>query len=703
MNTRIRFKTVLTFAIVAMAIIGLVTTTASAAELTHDTAVRIYDNSAPSGNYKLSVFPGKAMYSAFGGNVTGTFGDGKVLDYRFFNTSDDVMGTYAHGEAGIIAYVTPPSSDTTHGNDSFAEVWTTNDPNADFLGDPANYIADTQARAQGFTGTIDISGLRSGTVYLIYGTYEDYNAISLTMSGDGQPDLTADHWENPSGTNCVWISSIDFSNDADLYDTISYTYVNNDFDASRARFAGVIIDGIGAFGPKDMTPQNYSLIAPGDVVLSWTNLDPCTPPTPTYVDVLFGTDPNELTLLPDATGLAVDTFTVPDPGLGTFFWQVNSYTEGLAGDVTVGPVLSFVNDAVITSVDQADKITWSGEGVQMAPAVVDDDASDLTYLWTAEPVIGVSVVFDPAVNPDDPNSSNVEAPIVTLTKETDFIPYVINGGFENPAMDDEANANTGSVPGWSTMWSAVGSGTWLPDASPDCGAANPLGDVAPEGVNVGHSQIDPGFINSLYQTVADVVEANTTYELSVKVGNTSGAATADYIVELVTGDMPAMGDGSATIEATATGASPADDTTWTTVEISFTTGDEVEDDSVGQPLTIRLSADNFGSTTTVSFDEVKLMINGEEGVIDYDDEMSTVTLTLTVTDETNPVVTDIITVDVYDTACKAALATGLSSEIDFNSDCVVNLEDFAVMAAAWLNDTSYIEAAPKYVEPEPEV
>ena len=68
-----------------------------------------------------------------------------------------------------------------------------------------------------------------------------------------------------------------------------------------------------------------------------------------------------------------------------------------------------------------DIVTWSGQPVQLAPIVVNNDPNDpqgtLSYAWTAYPADGV--VFDPAVNPADPNTSNVEAPTVTITKDTD--------------------------------------------------------------------------------------------------------------------------------------------------------------------------------------------------------------------------------------------------------------------------------------------
>jgi len=71
------------------------------------------------------------------------------------------------------------------------------------------------------------------------------------------------------------------------------------------------------------------------------------------------------------------------------------------------------------------------------------------------------------------------------------------------------------------------------------------------------------------------------------------------------------------------------------------------------------------------------------------DNPSTVTLTLAVHDGVHPTVTDTMTIDVYDDACKAAIGKGLAADnpADFDGNCITNFEDFAVMATKWLNDT----------------
>ena len=165
MNTRNRIRTLLTLAAVAMAIMCLATPSAGAAELTHDATVKIYEGA----NFNLSVYPGKASYSGFGGEVTGVIGDGTVSDYRFFNGTGDEMFSYADGTIvpEIVAPVVSPPPENCNGQNSLCSVWTTNDPGTDFA-NAANYTSNTLAKAQGFTGTIDISGLRSGTVFFIY-------------------------------------------------------------------------------------------------------------------------------------------------------------------------------------------------------------------------------------------------------------------------------------------------------------------------------------------------------------------------------------------------------------------------------------------------------------------------------------------------------------------------------------------------------
>jgi len=79
------------------------------------------------------------------------------------------------------------------------------------------------------------------------------------------------------------------------------------------------------------------------------------------------------------------------------------------------------------------------------------------------------------------------------------------------------------------------------------------------------------------------------------------------------------------------------------------------------------------------------------------DNPSTVKLTLTVNDGENPAVKDAVTIDVYDTACKATIGKGLAADNpgDLDENCITGFEDLAALATKWLNDTGLREPVVK--------
>ena len=85
-TARNRTRAVLTLVAVAMAILLTTTHQVSAAELTYDSTVEVSDNESV---FNVSVFPGKAGYD--NGTVSGIFGDGTVVDYRFFTADSDTV------------------------------------------------------------------------------------------------------------------------------------------------------------------------------------------------------------------------------------------------------------------------------------------------------------------------------------------------------------------------------------------------------------------------------------------------------------------------------------------------------------------------------------------------------------------------------------------------------------------------------------
>ncbi|NQV34599.1 MAG: discoidin domain-containing protein [Phycisphaeraceae bacterium] len=318
----------------AMAILLTATHQASAAELTHEATVQVSDNESV---YNLSVFPGKAGYS--NDTVSGVFGDGTVVDYRFFMADADSVWSWIDGGEGRVADITSPPAANVAGavnnSQNWPDVWVTGDP--DF--DPADFTTDTQAGAQNITGTIDVSGLGKGVLYFMHGTYHDAYALSLTMSGTGQPDVEAEYADDPENTvNMGWVTSFTFATGG-AYSTITYSYTNNDADGSRARFMGVIVDGGDASKAQDLTPGNEDLDVSRDVDLTWVpgqfaathNL---------YVGETF--EEVDTATVPTASDLTIASF---DPGRlnfgQTYFWRVDEVNGTPDKTVHRGEVWSF--------------------------------------------------------------------------------------------------------------------------------------------------------------------------------------------------------------------------------------------------------------------------------------------------------------------------------------------------------------------------
>jgi hypothetical protein len=218
--------------------------------------VQVSSNNA---NFDISVFPGAAGYNdrGIGGSEPGAptfftpFGAGTVLDYNFIGNegSGSALTTYASGEADLIPTPTAPA-ENVHGNgEEWSNVWTITDPEGFTTAKDHNPTgvagaANTFARCAEVTGTVDISDLNAGTLYIPHGTFINQWTLTLTMSGPGQEDIVAADTQpaNGAGTNFGWITSFSFSNTG-AYDTITYNYTNADRDGSRARFMGMILVG----------------------------------------------------------------------------------------------------------------------------------------------------------------------------------------------------------------------------------------------------------------------------------------------------------------------------------------------------------------------------------------------------------------------------------------------------------------------------
>jgi hypothetical protein len=409
-----------------------------------------------------------------------------------------------------------------------------------------------------------------------------------------------------------------------------------------------------------------------------------------YVDVLFGTEPNEtdpdydmaeLTLDP-VSGQDVTSATVDVSTLGTYYWQVNSYINGDPGvvlydiygtDPNGWPIIkglawSFdvVADAPPSSADAGvDMITWTGELVALDATIVDGGDSPLTIAWSANNPPGTNIVFS------DPN---IKDPTVTITNVPSSSAYIVNPSFED------------RLTGWSqTPTSGWNSGTWDGLWGTNKGVDPTDGDMC---AWVNGLDGDPIEGTSITQTLTHTLVAGTTYTLEVDVVNDGYyGEEVEYKVQLLAGGTVIAEDDDGWPLPLGSGGKPSD---WQTSTVIHTPGAAGIDPNIGQSLGIRLVTKI--TTGEMTFDNVRFTANTPFPA----PEFSTVELTVRASDEANPtyVRKDTMTIDVCNDSCAAAKAAGLAADNpgDLDADCDTDITDLAEMAEKWLNDTSLTEA-----------
>lgn len=457
-------------------------------------------------------------------------------------------------------------------------------------------------------------------------------------------------------------------------------------------YTEVYIEYLAPVGAKIISPKYGEVVdpSPAPVTLEWENMDPNVGDS-VYVDVWFGTDPNKneptkYWKLEGVSGVAnLDNVTVEGLAPGIYYWQVDSYITGDPAVVTdpcavEGAVYMFTNDGPV-AIDSMvpDMITWSGQPLYLFADVNDDGGSDLTYLWSTDTLpAGVTAEFAP--------SDDVPNPTVTFIKDPSVI-AIANAGFEDPVLAaDDWNYSLGNQ-GWGYVDNDGYQGSW-----------NPGSDFAggiPEGANVGWA--NPGGVGipgGFAQVLNDTLIADTTYTLTVEVGNSPWYSFNGYKVQLLAGGTPHNVNSTGYASAVTGGAVIAEDDssvtvasgTFETVTVVYEYNEAEDANKVGLPLQIRLIAKGVDGEEEVDFDNVRLTANPTPPP---SETPAVVTVKLTVNDETNPTVTDAMTIDVYDNACMATrIGQGTIYPGDFNFDCAVDFADLAEMAGKWLNDSS---------------
>jgi hypothetical protein len=153
-------------------------------------------------------------------------------------------------------------------------------------------------------------------------------------------------------------------------------------------------------------PIDGGFVTPGEVELSWTLPDPCTPGQPVSVDVYFTdnweaiysfTDPAAMQVVSQGNVTSVSVQTVPKT---QYYWAVDSYI-GSDADPVYGPIFSFVIDNMPPKVDAGkDVVTWLVDGVRIGnldATVSDDEAYTVQWTVISEPNEAAAVIETPTV------------------------------------------------------------------------------------------------------------------------------------------------------------------------------------------------------------------------------------------------------------------------------------------------------------------
>jgi hypothetical protein len=209
------------------------------------------------------------------------------------------------------------------------------------------------------------------------------------------------------------------------FGTVNITNDGNQVDAVRAfEAAGKILafGGIGTLNvvhlddvttitadhPLNQFPKYDSIVAPGDVELSWTVPDPCVAGQPVPVDVYFTDDYDALAQFTNPAAIrvvnqqVVTSVVVQVQTKTRYYWAVDSYV-GSAADPVFGPISSFVVDNPPPVANAGgDLVTWLGEDgtrIKNVDSTVTDDGA-YTVQWTVvsepnEPNIP-AVIADPS-------------------------------------------------------------------------------------------------------------------------------------------------------------------------------------------------------------------------------------------------------------------------------------------------------------------
>lgn len=203
--------------------------------------------------YNVSVNPDNGGFAGFQYRLADDATEGtdfevdftdEVQGYRF--VYDDGTGiTTRAGSTGSDTAITMTTTDVSF--DSFGQsgtkLWTTNDPGSNLLSPAtaANFTSGIGIRdISNVSGSVNIAGLASGTIWFFYGGYNSTPSLTGTMRDTDGPgsDIAVGnaHIGDNANQQEMFAASFDFVNDAG-YDTIDYSYTVG------TRWAGIVVTG----------------------------------------------------------------------------------------------------------------------------------------------------------------------------------------------------------------------------------------------------------------------------------------------------------------------------------------------------------------------------------------------------------------------------------------------------------------------------
>ena len=231
----------------------------------------------------------------------------------------------------------------------------------------------------------------TGTVNLLGGTI---NASELRLTSEsGSMNITA-------GTLVLDGNDIDtvqtYIDDGWITAYYGQGILNLDYDVTNK--GKTTLSASALLNPK---PADGSTVAPGEVELSWTMLDPCEPGQPVTVDVYFTDDLQMLEAFTDPAAIQivnnqnVTSAIVQVQSKKRYYWAVDSYV-GSAADPVLGPIFSFYVDNLPPRVDAgADIATWLQDGSRtgtLDATVTDEEAYTVVWMVMSEPEKGAAMI-----------------------------------------------------------------------------------------------------------------------------------------------------------------------------------------------------------------------------------------------------------------------------------------------------------------------